>query len=62
MMAVAAILDFLDRLSFSYFDLAVKRNVNVGPPFLTILVDLPSLMICAKIRPKGLFGSGEEDF
>ena len=28
---------------------------------LAILVDL-SLMICEKIRPQGLFGSGEEDF
>ena len=27
-----------------------------------ILVDLPSLMICAKIRPQALFSSGEEDF
>ena len=27
---------------------------------LAILVGLPSPMICAKIRPKGLFGSGED--
>ena len=26
------------------------------------LVDLPSLMICAKIQPPGILGSGEEDF
>ena len=42
----------------SKFDLAVKRsNVNVGPS-----IDLLSPMICAKIKPQGLFGSGEEDF
>ena len=29
---------------------------------LAILVDLPSPMICVKIRPQGLFSSGEEDF
>ena len=29
---------------------------------LAILVDLLSSMICAKIRPQGLYGSGEEDF
>ena len=29
---------------------------------LAILVDLLSLRICAKIRPRGLFGSVEEDF
>ena len=29
---------------------------------LPILEDLLSSMICAKIRPQGLFGSGEEDF
>ena len=29
---------------------------------LAILVDLLSPRICAKIRPQGLFGSGEEDF
>ena len=29
---------------------------------LATLVDLLSPMICAKIGPKGLFGSGEEDF
>ena len=28
---------------------------------LVILVDLSSPMICAKIRPQGLLGSGEED-
>ena len=29
---------------------------------LAILVDLLSPIICAKIRPQGLLGSGEEDF
>ena len=29
---------------------------------LAILVDLPSPMICAKIQPQGILGSGEEDF
>ena len=29
---------------------------------LAILVDLLSLIICEKIRPQGLFGSGEEEF
>ena len=29
---------------------------------LAISVDLPSPMICAKIQPQGLFGSGKEDF
>ena len=47
----------------SKLDLAVKK---VKPQRTTIifaiLVDLLSLMICAKIRPQGLFGSGEEDF
>ena len=38
----------------------VKRQHRII--ILIILVDLPSLMICAKIRPQGLFGSGEEDF
>ena len=33
-----------------------------GPIILAILVDLLSTMICAKIRPQGLFGSGEEEF
>ena len=38
----------------------VKRQR--GPIILTILVDLLSTVICAKIRPQGLFGSGEEEF
>ena len=29
---------------------------------LATLVDLPSPMICAKIQPQGILGSGEEDF
>ena len=29
---------------------------------LAILVDLPSPMTYAKIQPKGILGSGEEDF
>ena len=29
---------------------------------LAILVDLPSLMIPAKVQPQGILGSGEEDF
>ena len=29
---------------------------------LAILVDFLSPMICAKIQPQGIFGSGEEDF
>ena len=29
---------------------------------LATLVDLPSLMICAKIQPQGTLSSGEEDF
>ena len=29
---------------------------------LAISIDLSSPMICAKIRPKGLFSSEEEDF
>ena len=29
---------------------------------LAILVDLLSPMICAKIQPQGILGSGEEDF
>ena len=29
---------------------------------LAILVDVSSLMICAKILPQGLFGSGENEF
>ena len=29
---------------------------------LTTLGDLPSPMICAKIQPQGILGSGEEDF
>ena len=30
--------------------------------YLATLVDLSSLMICAKVQPKGILGSGEEDF
>ena len=30
--------------------------------FLATLVDLPSRLICAKIQPQGILGSGEEDF
>ena len=29
---------------------------------LASLVDLPTLMICAKIHPQGILDSGEEDF
>ena len=29
---------------------------------LATLADLPSPMICAKIQPQGILGSGEEDF
>ena len=29
---------------------------------LATLVDLSSPMICAKIQPQGILGSGEEDF
>ena len=44
----------------SKFDFAVKRsNVKVGHHFSN-LVDLLSLMVCAKIQPKA--SSGEEDF
>ena len=38
----------------------VKRQH--GTIILAILVDFPSPMICATIRPQGLFSSGEEDF
>ena len=47
----------------SKFDLGgtkVKRHHRTI--ILAILVDLPSPIICAKIRALGLFGSGEEDF
>ena len=48
------------------FDLAIKRsNVNIGPSFLAILVDLPPPpppIICTKIGAQGLFGFGQEDF
>ena len=37
-----------------------KVKCQRRPIILAILVDL-STMICAKIRPKGLFGSGEEE-
>ena len=36
----------------------VKRQCRTN--IVTILVDLLSPMICAKIMPQGLFGSGEE--
>ena len=37
---------------------AVKRSTIL----LATLVDLSSLMICAKIQPQGILGSGEETF
>ena len=42
----------------SKFDLKCQHRTII----LAILVDLLSPITCAKIRPKGLFGSGEEDF
>ena len=30
--------------------------------YFSNLVDLSSPMICAKIQPQGILGSGEEDF
>ena len=45
------------------FDLTVKNVKRQNRTIiLAILVDLLSLMIYAKIRPQGLFSSGEEDF
>ena len=38
----------------------VKRQCTTI--ILTILVDLPSLVSCAKIQPHGILCSGEEDF
>ena len=47
----------------SKLDLAVKRsNVNDTTIILATLVDLPSLMIYAKIQSQGILGSGEKDF
>ena len=31
-------------------------------PILAILADLPSAILCAKIQPQGILGSGEVDF
>ena len=38
----------------------VKRQCTTI--ILATLVDLPSLMNCAKIQPQGILYSGEEDF
>ena len=38
----------------------VKRQCTAI--ILAILVDLSSPMICAKIQPQGILGSGEQDF
>ena len=44
----------------SKFDLAVKTFKRQSTIIiLAILVDLPSPMICAKIQPQGILGSGE---
>ena len=46
-----------------------EANVTLPPGqsqcrtiILAILIDILSPMICAKIRPKGLFSPGKEDF
>ena len=39
-----------------------KVKCKCKPIILAILEDLLSPRISAKVRPKGLFGSGEEDF
>ena len=45
----------------SKLDLALKKAKSLHRTIiLAILVDLPSPMICAKIRPQGLFSSGED--
>ena len=40
-------------------DLTVKRSKGTTI-ILATLVDLPSPMICAKIQPQGILGSGED--
>ena len=47
----------------SKFDIGGKKvKCQHRTIILAILVDLLSPIICAKIRPQGLFGSEEEDF
>ena len=47
----------------SKLDLAVKKVKRQSTTiFLAILVDLPTPMIPAKVQPKGILGSEEEDF
>ena len=40
----------------------MKQKCQCTTIILATLVDLPSMMICAKIQPQGILGSGEEDF
>ena len=47
----------------SKLDLTVKKIKRQGTTIiLATLVDLSSLMTCAKIQPQGILCSGEEDF
>ena len=47
----------------SKFDLAEKKVKHQHRTIiLAMLIDLPSPMICAKIRPQGGLVSGEQDF
>ena len=46
----------------SKLDLAVKGQMSMYDHHFSNLVDLPTLMICAKFQPQGILGSGEEDF
>ena len=42
-------------------NMTLPSKVNADHHFSNV-VDLQLTMTCAKIRPKGFFGSGEEDF
>ena len=48
---------FWRRRFLKVFPIHMHREAN-----LAILVDLPSLIIHAKVQPQGIFGSGKEDF